>query len=265
MIRIRGGSGLGDSIYLRPIAEYLLARGNNVTALTKFPEVFIGSGVNVDSFNKSSANLIAHYVTHRQRQTTTQYQDMLDAAGIAAKVPLRFAWNVRNAKLVAGLRKEARGRRLVLVHGGRAPFGRTDGFGMRLMPQQSGFEMVLAALGDCFTVRVGNAPHEYALPVSRDLNGETTVSDVLDLGVSCDGVVGQCSFAIPLAEVFVKPFLGVWSARGLRGDYLTDVVRTMTPQKMLTRPTSRYVVDDWPADQVRDVARQMFEPQELAA
>jgi hypothetical protein len=253
MERIRGGRGLGDAIYLRPIAEHFVRAGTPVSVLSDFDDVFIGSGASVEPFSRTNgANIVAHYVHGKTNPGTTQWQDVCRSARVEAE--LRFSWTVRNTDLIDRLTQDAGGRPMILVHGGRAPMGRTDGFGMELLPDRHAFEAALDALSDCYLVQVGKAPQIYALPVSVDLNGTTSVSDLLDVASVCAGVVAQCSFAIPLAEVFEKPLLAIWSARAARSE--SEFIRVTTPQKVLSGPRDSFVVDCWPHKHIREVARE---------
>jgi hypothetical protein len=78
-------------------------------------------------------------------------------------------------------------------------------------------------------------------------------------------VVGQCSFAIPLAEVFDKPALFVWAARGMQHN-MHYYIKAITPQKVLSKETSRFVIDDWPVEKIQEVARTFrAKPLEAAA
>lgn len=250
-MRIRGGAGLGDAMYIRPIAEHFVRAGERVKVCSGFPEVFLGSGAEVEPFDRFNIDVLAHYTAGKRDPTTNQWQDICRSAGVS--VPLRFEWEVKNHALIEGLKADAAGRRLVLVHGGRVPMGRTDGFGAELLPDRSAFAAALEALEDCFTVRVGKGADLYGLDVGVDLNGSTSVSDLLDIGSICDGVVGQCSFAIPLAEVFDKPLLCVWAARGLSAAHA--YIRQITPAKVLSKPSSHYVMDDWAAERIQQVVR----------
>lgn len=249
-IRLRGGSGLGDSIYLRVVAEHLVRKGDRVCVLSDWPDVFIGSGATVERFSRNGVTMLAHYATARQDQRTTQFQDMLNSARIAEAVPLRFKWTVRNPALIERLKAEADGRPIVLVHGGREAFGRNDGLGAEMLPEREAFETVLGAV-DAFKVRVGKGEQKYPLSVDLDLSDQTSVSDVLDIAAACDGVVGQCSFIIPLAECFGKPLLTVWASRGLKSQH--PIIKLVTPQKILAAP-STYVIDDVPLDEMAAVA-----------
>lgn len=252
MIRIRGGRGLGDSLYLRPIVDYLRRLGERVTALSDYPDVFAGSGADVQPFTRQGVNLLAHYTSGMCNPDTTQWQDILRSARMPPGLPLRFDWQVKNHALVDALRVRAAGRPLVLVHGGKEPMNRTDGFGLELMPERWAFVTALEALSDCFLVRVGKGPRLYELPADADLNGGTTVSDLLDVASQCAGIVAQCSFAVPLAECFDKPLLAVWSAQGLvaRQAY----VRQITPRKVLCGARDAFVMDDWSPERIREVA-----------
>lgn len=245
-MRIRGGAGLGDAIYIRPIAEYFVRAGNAVTVCSGFSEVFTGSGADVSPFDRFNIDVLAHYVVGKGDPTTNQWQDVCRSAGV--ETHLSFSWQVKNTELVNTLRENAAGRPLVLVSGGRTPMGRSDGFGKELMPDRKGFDAVLAEL-DCYTVRIGKGPTLYQLDVDIDLNGTTSVSDLLDLGVSCDGVVGQCSFVIPLAEVFDKHLLAIWAAHGMQSN-MHPYIKRITPHKVLSKKTSTFVIDAWDAKEI---------------
>lgn len=250
--RIRGGSGLGDAIYLRPIVEYFIRAGELITVCCGYPSVFDGTGATVLPFDRFNIDVLAHYTAGKLQRGTNQWQDICLSAGV--QVPLRFDWTVKNTALIERLRTQAAGRPLVIVHGGRVPMARTDGFGRELLPAREAFDAALAAISNCFLVQVGKADQVYPLKVDLSLNGSTSVSDLLDLGSSCDAIVGQCSFVIPLAEAFDKPLLIVWAAEGMspaRHYYISSI----TPEKVLSKSSSKFVMDNWPQQKIREVAR----------
>lgn len=253
MISVRGGAGLGDALYIRIVGAYLATQGHKVTVCSNYKDAFIGADVKVEPFRKLHVNVVAHYAGYRANKETTQWRDVCNSAQVPY-LPMRFKWDVINHGLVNDLRRKAEGRPLIVVHGGRAPFGRLDGLGLKLVPERRGFDEVISELRDCFFVRVGNAENRYPLGVDIDLNGSTTVTDLFDIVASCDGVVSQVSFMCPMAEALDKPLLAVWSARGLEST--TDFVRQITPRKILENETSRHVIDDWTAEQIREGARE---------
>lgn len=249
MKRLRGGSGLGDSVYLRPIVDHLIAQGERIAVMSFYPDVFIGSGATVLPFGKERIDVLAHYAGGRMDQASTQYADMLRSARLPIDLPLRFKWTVRNQGLIADLLREAAGDPIVLVHGGRAPFGRSDGYGKEMLPVREAFEAVLGVLADCFTVRIGKGEQFYSLPAELDWNNRTSVSDLLDMVSICDAVVTQCGFPVPMAECFDKPLLGIWSTRGLASP--DAIIASITPAKILSKPSSCFVRDDWGAQRIQ--------------
>lgn len=244
-MRIRSGRGLGDTIYLRPIVEHFVRKGRPVVALTDFPEILAGSGAEVQPFIRNGADVVAHYVGGKGNPLTTQWQDMCAASKIG-QIELRFGWQPLNVELLERVHALAAGKPIILVHGGRAPYGRQDGYGRELVPDRAAFVSALREI-DGFRILVGKDAQIYPLDdcVDLDLSGQTSVCDLLDLGSACAGVVAQCSFAVPLAEVFDKPLLAVWAQAGLRSN--DAYISATTPKKILSKPTSRFVMDSWGA------------------
>jgi hypothetical protein len=247
--RVRGGSGLGDSLYVRPICDELIRRGEQITVLTNYAEVFLGSGATVVPFGRENIQVLAHYVAGKSNLETNQWQDVCDAAKI--ETPMCFDWKVQNPELVQGIMERAAGRPIILAHGGRKPMGRMDGFAMDLLPERAAFDVALGALGDCMTVAIGGLTGlEYSMAVELDLTGQTSVADLLDLASVAAGVVAQCSFAVPLAECLDKPLLAIWSQRA--GHSNQAYIRTITPQKVLSKSTSTFVMDNWDQQRISE-------------
>jgi len=250
-VRLRGGSGLGDALYLRPIAEHLLSRGDKVTALTAYREVFSGLDVTVEPFGRERVNIVAHYTHGKMRQESNQWQDICTSARLS--VPMRMVWHTRNTPLVQSVRTLAAGRKIILAHAGREPMGRRDGFGNEMLPKQSAVDDALGALKSAFIIEIGAGPQTYAVRSNLCLLDKTTVPDLFDLVSICAGVVAQCSFCVPLAELFDKPALFVWAARGL--DSRQQFIRMTTPRKVLSKPSSTFVIDDYTTQQIQEAAR----------
>jgi hypothetical protein len=250
--RIRGGRGFGDALYVRPIAEHFEGLGYRVVAMTDYRDVFIGSGVEVEPFSKNGAHVIAHYTNGKHNPRTTQWQDVCRSAGI--QTAFCFTWNRTPGVLVEHVTAEAKGRPVVLVNGGREPMNRIDGFGRALLPERKVFDHLLSCLPDCLTVRIGKGRALYPIECELDLSDATSVADVLDLVQIAAGVIGQCSFAIPLGEVFDKPVLVLWSYRIEKSPH--PFIACMTPVKLLSKPTSAFVRDDAGVNGIEDAAAQ---------
>jgi hypothetical protein len=250
--RIRGGSGLGDAIYLRPVVEHYIRQGHQVAVMSDYREIFDGTGAKVEPFTRQNCNVVAHYSSRKKCSETNQWQDIAINAG-AQGLALSFEWEVQNRALVDDLQTRAGGRPIVVVNGGRWPMGRADGYAREMLPVPACFAAVLGALEDCFTVKVGKGSELYPLRTDHDLTDETTPADLLDMAKVATGLVGQCSFMIPLAEAFDCPLLVVWAAAGLTSG--TEFIRQCTPQKILSKPSSRWVMDDWAPERVDGAVR----------
>lgn len=246
---IRGGSGLGDSLYCRPIVDFYRREGHQVVVKSDYPEVFAGSGARVERFTRDGCNVVAHYSGRKAIVGTNQWQDVCASAGVG-DLPLSIPWQILNRPLVNDLKGAASGRPIVMVNGGRAPMGRQDGYGREMLPRKEAFHAVLRALDGCFTIEVGKGPEVYPLATDLDLTGKTTPADLLDIASISRGLVGQCSFMIPLAESLDRPLLVVWAAAGLESS--TEFIRLCRPEKIISKATSRWVMDDWSEAQIAE-------------
>lgn len=256
MKHVRGGSGFGDSIYVRAVAEHLLRQGNRVRVRSDYPEVFAGLQVDVERFVRDpSCNVIAHYSGRKEAAGTNQWQDICITAGVG-EIPLAISWQITNRPLVSAIKARADGRPIIMVNGGRPPMGRTDGYGYEMLPAREAFYAAQDALRDCFMVKVGKGPELYPLAADLDLSGETTPAEAMDVAYISKGMLGQCSFMIPLAEALDKPLVVVWAAAGLTSG--TQFIRLCTPQKILSKETSHFVMDDWQPEQIAEAVRGAF-------
>jgi hypothetical protein len=90
-------------------------------------------------------------------------------------------------------------------------------------------------------VLVGSGMPLYDLKVDWDLSNQTSVTDLLDIALAVDGLMGYVSFFVPLAESLDKPLFCVWSQQGLKAS--NKFVSAITPKKILEKRTSSYVID----------------------
>lgn len=255
MKRIRAGSGLGDAIYLRSIVVRFLEQGHLLEVLSDYPDVFAGLPVKTNEFSRARIDIIAHYTSRKSQPSSTQFQDMCASALVAWPVPLHIDWETRNAGLLRDVRSLAGERKVMLMHGGRAPMARTDGFGAELLPRAEVMNLALEAVasrGNWFLVQVGQGKQVYPLRCDLDLQNQTSVTDLFDLAQFCDAVLSPCCFMVPLAESFSKKILAIWSAAGLSS--MQSFISSVTPAKVLERRgvTSHFVVDAEKSETIRE-------------
>lgn len=263
---IRGGSGLGDSLYLQSIARHLIEQGKPVEVCTFYPDVFrsLNGRVIVSEFRRQYVDKVAHYVSRKEVKGTDQFEDCCISAGIREPVDMRLDWQPVKGSLVREIKRMPRPVIAVLLP--RHPMARKDGFGLDLLPDCRAMQRAIDGLraGGASTVQVGSgeALHEFS-GIDLDLANRTSVSDVLDVASAVDGFLGYCSFFVPLAESLKRPALFVWSRKGLRSK--REFIRLVTPEKVLHRETSAHVWDDAADDEIKRAADALFVEARTAA
>lgn len=259
-LKIRSGFGIGDNIYLQSIVRHLTDKGHRLMVCTTYPDVFepVKNKVTFHPFTKVKVDVVAHYGGRKKIKETDQFQDMCISAGIKEPIDLRLDWQVRNKGLVETLKRKANGRKIVFVQHPRTPMGRRDGFGKELSPDYRVMDRILASIKDRFLlVKFGEGKPLYDLGnCELDMVNKTTLHDLFDAATACDYFFGQCSFVIPLAESLKKPCLILWSSKGLKAPH--EYVRSVTPEKILHRDTSKWIYDDWPEDKINTVVKGFF-------
>ncbi len=147
------------------------------------------------------------------------------------------------------------GKPVLVVQLPRSPMGRTDGFGAELLPDCRVIQKLIDRARETHTVvQVGAGAALFKFEgIDLDLANGTTVAEMLDVAAVADRFLGYVSFLVPLAESFNKPALFVWSRAGL--DTRQHLyVRQITPKKVLHKPSSRFVIDDWMQEKIDEVA-----------
>ncbi len=245
MKSIRCGRGLGDSIYLQSVVRHLINRdGEPLKVRSDWPDVFapLGDMVEVTPFTRLGVDILAHYATRKKIEGTTQFRDCCINAGIAEPVELRLDWAIRKTDLTDQLLSF--GKPIVCIQLPRAPMGRTDGFGLELLPDCRVIQKIIDGLrGRATIVQVGaGTPLFDFVGIDIDLSNKTTVKELIDVAAIANGFAGYCSFILALAESLHKPTMMVWARAGLNSKDL--YVRQITPKKIIEHATTRYVIDD---------------------
>ena len=244
MKAIRCGRGLGDSLYLQSVVRELIRRtGEKYRVASDWPDVFLplGDKVEVIPFTRTGITILAHYAS-RKAEKTTQFKDCCLNAGLDGVVELRLDWPEASGELVARLK--APGKPIVCVQLPRAPMGRTDGFGLEVLPDCRVIQKFIDRLkGKATIVQVGAGTPLFNLTgIDIDLANKTTVKELIDVASVADGFLGYCSFILALAESLHKPTIMVWSRKGLNSKDL--YIRQITPDKIIEHRSTRYVIDD---------------------
>lgn len=254
MRSIRSGKGIGDNLYLQSVVRHLVAGGERIEVCTPWPDLFrpLRDRISLSPFRRDKVDLVSHYTKRKKVSGTDQFQDCCINVGIKGPVDLRLDWIPQNLALIDHL--GSAGKPVIIVQLPREPFGRSDGYGMDLLPDCKTIQRAIDAMaGRAHIVQIGSgkALHKFN-GIDLDLVDRTSVSDLIDVASAADGCLGYCSFMVPLAETFSKPALLVWSRKGLRSR--TEYIRTITPEKILHRASSRFVVDDCSDQEIAEAA-----------
>lgn len=246
---IRAGRGLGDSLYLQGVVRHFVEKGERLEVCSDWPDIFrhYGDKVQVVPFRRINVNLCAHY-SLRKQQPTNQWQDCCIQAGINESIDLRLDWTPGPSLL------PPRSKPVLCVALPRQPMGRADGFGRELLPDCRVIQRCIDQLRERYLiVQIGAGEPLYRFRnIDVDLANQTTVAQLIDVASEADAFLGYCSWLVPLAEGFNKPALFVWSRKGLNARH--PYVRQITPRKILSCSTSRFVIDDQSSDAIGAVA-----------
>lgn len=245
--------GLGDALYVQSIARHLIENGESLRVHSAWPDVFrpLGARAAVVPFSRN-VQILAHYAPRKGRTDTTQFEDCIIQAGLMPPIDLRLDWVPQDQRLLEQLRSH--GRPILCVQLPRSPMGRTDGFGAELLPDCRVIQRLIdRSKHRALVVQIGSGQPLFRFQgIDIDLANRTTVSQLLDVASIAAGFLGYVSFILPLAESFSRPALLVWSRKGLRSG--TPYVRQITPQKVIQKPSSRFVIDDASAKEIDEVA-----------
>lgn len=244
-IRIKSASGLGDTIYIYPVARHLLDSGfKNITVMTNYPDVFQDLPVKTIKHTKDWATYKISYAGAKRKKETDQYQDVLIAAGIPISTPLEIPWEIRNNEIVEHVRKRAKGKKIALISTPYTIFGREDEWGKEYRIDYRKYDEFLSLLRDeYFIVSTGTKEPIYLLNnVDMSMVRKTSVSDLLDLVYDSDTCVYQVGHMLPICEALNKRSFCFFSAVGMSLD--NQFLRTITPSKVIhKKDICRGIVD----------------------
>lgn len=227
--------------------------GRRPQVCTPFPDLFrpIAGMIDLAPYRRVNVDRVAHYISRKSNPATDQFVDCCISAGIDEIVDLWLDWVPSNLRLLARLKKS--GKPVVIVQMPRHPMGRTDGYGLELLPDCAVIQRAIDQIGDrAFKVQVGQGEplHRFS-GLDLDLANSTSVTDLIDVAYGCDGALGYCSFIVPLAESLFKPALLVWARKGMRSG--NPFIRSIVPSKIIHRPgPTSAVVDDASSQELRD-------------
>lgn len=245
-INIRGAGGLGDAIYLYIVANYYKKKGYDVTLRTRYPEMYKQIGINTEKFYKiPKADITAGYSNRKEILKTNQYQDILINSNIPIDEPFIIDWKIQDERKIRQLKERVGKKKILFISMPHKVFGRDDGYGREMLPDFKKMQTALLHIKrkGYYVIQVGKGECLYTLNgIDEDLQGNTTIPYLMDIASISDGFLGQIGYVVPFAEAFQKPLMALFAKKALtHGDKYT---KTITGDKILSQPLSRYVYDD---------------------
>lgn len=257
-IILRLPAGFGDSIYDIAIVKELRHQFPEIKIRTRHPSLFTWmDGVTAEPWRKHGEDITAHYSGRKQETQTNQWQDLLISCRLDHGIPFVVDWKIHNQGIIDKVKNLAAGKPVCIVTTPHLVFGRSDGYGHELTPKWDRYDEIVKSMsGRVFFVEVGLIKMRGVPGCDLSLVGKASDTDTLDLASSCDFVLGQHGYAIPLAEAFDKPLFVIYSDRGLRSN--DPYIRYCTAKKTFSKTTSRFAVDNEPTNEIVRKAHECF-------
>lgn len=245
MIQLKAAAGLGDAIYLRAIALHLAGRGKDVEIFTPWRDVFSDLPVRVRSYSEitgdedwNNAKACLHC---RILDAPDVFSMACLQAGVMGPVPFRLDWKVRNVELVARVKREAAGRKILMFQ----PLKVARNLNEQLSrPNPAAYAEAIEAREDHFRVMVGHPRfvQDMNLPHELNLMGQTSVADLFDIATAADTFFGEPSYIPTLADALGKPHTCMFSRRAIESG--RTHIRNLKPDRLFHRPHLATVLYD---------------------
>jgi hypothetical protein len=278
-ICIKGASGLGDTVYLYPIAKHFSTKYDTVHLMSNYPEIFESIPnvichkhlklnyvpiVEGDKVRKKEVDIRFTYGPRKHKIGTSQYEDMylwaIENFNINfPKLELEIPWEIKNKELISTVRMIANKRserKIAVVAAPYQPFGREDKFGDEIKIKPEMIQYICDDLKEMgyLVIVVGN---EYALyePICEyNLIGSTTVSDLFDLVSVADLTVTQIGNLLPISEVLGKKNITIFSENIPNCDH--KFLKAITPDKCVHyKDLNLSLYDNEPVEKIYDFCK----------
>jgi hypothetical protein len=213
--------------------------------------------VKVVPFRRDNIDILAHYATRKGINGTTQFRDCCINAFIFSDVELKLDWVTKSNKHIESIK--APGKPIACVQLPRAPMGRSDGFGLEILPDCRVIQRAIDRLKKKYTiVQIGAGECLYKFDgIDFDLSNKTTVRELIDIASVADLFVGYCSFILALSESLKKPSIMVWSRAGLNSK--DAYIRRIKPSKIIEyQKITKYIIDDCEIKETEGIANEFL-------
>lgn len=251
-VRLRGGGGVGDSIYVYPIANYFSKKNIDVEVLTDFPMFYR----NIKNCKTRSRNIIppgtvnCRYGERYPIQTTNIWEDTLITSGLQDKnIDLKINYDRTKYKFDFETDKK-----IVLIKSPTYSMKRQKPETERIIPNPKYFQTIINEFKDqCYFIKCGlvNGYKTTLNNFDLDLSGYNDLIKILALVDISDIVLCQSSFFVSMAEGLDGKLMIGFNRQGMDTKY--KFFHYITPKKVICKKnTTNYFIDDEPLNNVLD-------------
>lgn len=256
-MKLRGARGLGDAVYMYPIAKYLARNDKRVQIMTKYPVVY-------DVLTRNNQNIICidrfagefdincRYGDRYPIQSTNMWQDALITAGLIDKIdeiPFEFEYRWSDPF------KFPTSKKICLIKTPCFPHGKVDGSSVICLPDLKIWQRIINEFKDqCYFVMSGlpnGLEYKNYTGLDEDLSHIDIIPRLMSLVDQSDIVLAPSSHFASFAEGLNKKVLMGFSQKALDCDI--SFYRWSTPTKVITKhKTSDAFIDSEPIKKILD-------------
>ena len=233
---LKGSMGLGDAIYLYPMVKYYSEMyPGSVTIITRYPEIY--ANLNCQTA-KPDEYIDCSCSARTKEESTNIYEDTLIMSKIINKLPFKFEYDKTNQIKINSFKKICVVRNITTPANGEED-------AKVMIPKISVFQNIINAYsGKVFFVSIGwQKSCDYKLDkIDLDLSEINVLNSYFSVIDQADIVLSQPGHCVPIAEGLNKKLFCVFARSGLKS--MEKRFRFTTPQKILTKISSTYCVDD---------------------
>ncbi len=240
ILRLKGPSGLGDSIYSYPIIKYFIEKKFDVEILTRYKDIFKNLDCKVRPYFYFNDDIDFNYVPRKFHKRTSQFEDMCILSGITKKIKLEINYE--------GKRKFKTKKKICVIQRPYWPMNELEKR-VELVPDYSQIQKLIINNQDYYYVMVGvKNSLDFEIKGIDETIEKTSIDDLFKIINASDMVITQIGWTIALAEILNKKIFVIFSVNGLESD--NWFFNTITPKKVITKQTSSYCIDNWTNEKI---------------
>ena len=247
LLKIRGARGLGDAVYLYPIAKHFINQGKIVQVMTQYPVIYNTLNCICIERYKGQPDIECRYGPRYPNQETNLWEDTLIRAGLQGeKIEFSIEY-ICEHKFDFNTDKK-----LCLIKTPAYPHYNNNGITACLLPQLNVWQEIINTFKSrCYFIMAGLAnSYEFNLMgIDRDMSDIDNIPKLMKLVDISDIVITPSSYFVSFAEALDKKVLIGFAQTGL--DSMISFYRWCTPKKVITKPnTTSYFIDSDPLDDI---------------